>query len=91
LPREESIAAFVNAFATLGYVQWSSGILESGVEKVALYGSGNTPKHASRQLVNGMWTSKLGPALDIEHTTADAVAGGIYGEVILFLGRHRTA
>jgi hypothetical protein len=33
------------------------------------------------------WSSKLGPAIDIEHGTLDAVAGGAYGDVVAILGR----
>jgi hypothetical protein len=90
VPCEESVAAFVAAFAKLGYARGASPILESGVEKVALYALGNTPTHASRQLPSGLWTSKLGPAIDIEHATPEAVAGGVYGEVIVILSRNRT-
>src|SRR5262245_5737071 len=85
VPREESIAAFVAAFATLGYGPGTSPELESEIEKVALYASGETPTHAARQLSNGLWSSKLGPAIDIEHTNPDAVAGGVYGEVVAIL------
>jgi hypothetical protein len=89
VPREESLAAFLAAFATLGYAPGDSPVSEPGVEKVALYAVGNTPTHAARQLLSGMWTSKLGPAIDIEHTTPDAVAGGAYGEVVAILSRDR--
>ncbi len=91
VPREESLTAFVAAFSTLGYTPSVSSVLEPGVEKVALYATGQTPTHAARQLPNGLWTSKLGPAIDIEHATPDAVAGGVYGEIATILGRNRTA
>ena len=91
IPREESIAAFVATFVGLGYTPGASPELESGTEKVALYATGDTPTHAARQLASGLWTSKLGPAIDIEHTTLDAVAGGVYGEVVAILGRKRQA
>jgi hypothetical protein len=91
VPREESRAAFVAAFGTLGYAPGASPILESGIEKVALYASDNAPTHAARQLPSGIWTSKLGPAIDIEHATLEVVAGGVYGEVIAILSRRRTA
>ena len=55
--------------------------LESGFEKVALYGSGFMYTHAARQLPDGRWTSKLGQKEDITHNTPDDVAGGVYGEV----------
>jgi hypothetical protein len=89
--REESLAAFVAAFATLGYAPMASPILESSIEKVVLYAVGGIPTHAARQLLSGMWTSKLGPAIDIEHATPDAITGGVYGEVSVILGRSRTA
>ena len=90
VPREESVAAFLAAFATLGYVPATSLDLEADREKVALYAAGEKPTHTARQLASGMWTSKLGPAIDIEHTTPDAVAGGEYGELVATLARKRT-
>ena len=48
---------------------------------------GDVPTHAARQLPNGWWTSKLGPSFDIEHATPEAVAGGVYGDPVLFLSR----
>jgi hypothetical protein len=87
VPREESLAAFLALFTSLGYSPVSSPAPEPDVEKVALYVVGETPTHAARQLPSGLWTSKLGPALDIEHSTPDAVAGGAYGEVVAVLGR----
>ena len=91
VPREESLAAFLAAFATLGYASGASAVPEPDVEKVALYALGNSPTHSARQLPSGLWTSKLGPAIDIEHATPDAVAGGAYGEVVAILSRTRTA
>jgi hypothetical protein len=91
VPREESLRAFVAAFATLDYVPASSADFEEGVEKVALYARGGQPTHMARQLPSGRWTSKLGPAIDIEHATLDAVAGGEYGEPIVILARTRLA
>ncbi len=87
MPREESLPAFLAAFATLGYTPGISPLLEPDVEKVALYAVGTTPTHAARQLRTGMWISKLGPAIDIEHTTPDDVAGGVYGKVVAILHR----
>jgi hypothetical protein len=85
--REESLDAFIAAFATLGYASVTTSDLEAGVEKVALYALAGVPTHAARQQLDGTWTSKLGPSLDIEHATPDAVAGGLYGEVVAILGR----
>jgi hypothetical protein len=87
VPREELLAAVVAAFAGLGYAPCPTADLEPGLEKVAVYALGATPTHAARQLPTGLWTSKLGPSFDIEHTTPDAVAGGIYGDVAVILSR----
>lgn len=78
---------FVEAFRRLGYDSCSDGNPEDGFDKVVFYvdGTGNVT-HAARQ-VSGGWTSKLGPYIDIEHTDADAVAGGLYGAVGFFMRR----
>jgi hypothetical protein len=61
--------------------------LELGFEKVALYGLAESYTHAARQLPDGRWTSKLGNEEDIEHDSPEAVAGGLYGELVLFMKR----
>jgi hypothetical protein len=75
------------AFLALGFEPCPDGSAEAGWEKVALYAAGPFYTHAARQLPSGAWTSKLGRSEDIEHDTAEAVAGGVYGEVFRFLKR----
>jgi hypothetical protein len=87
--REETIAAFSAALSTVGFLSSTTADLEPELEKVALFADGSTPTHAARQLPNGWWSSKLGPAIDIEHNTLDAVAGGVYAEVVAILCRKR--
>jgi hypothetical protein len=89
-PREETMSAFFAALATVGFLPGTTAELEPELEKVALFAAGATPTHAARQLPNGWWSSKLGPAIDIEHSTLDAVAGGAYGDVVAILGRKRS-
>jgi hypothetical protein len=79
-PREETLQAFMAAFATLGYTSATDDRPEAGFEKVAFFTSGTVPTHAARQLPNGRWTSKLGFAEDIEHDL-HAVSGQAYGGV----------
>jgi len=67
-PRAETLDAFQAVFTSLGYEPCSDGKLEPGFEKVAFYARDGKPKHAARQLPDGFWTSKLGPAIDITHT-----------------------
>lgn len=84
--RAETVNAFRDAFATLGYVVCADDRLEFGCEKVALFALAGAPKHASRQLPNGRWISKLGPMEDIEHSLHD-LAGMVYGSVVLVMKR----
>lgn len=88
--REETVAAFAAAFATLGYAPSSGEEFEPGFEKVALFAGGAGPTHAARQLPSGRWTSKLGRREDIEHDL-HAVGGEAYGAVVLILKRPSAA
>lgn len=89
-PFNFTIAAYLSAFATCGYSTCSNGNLEDSVEKVALFAKNGLPTHASRQLPNGEWTSKLGKAWDITHSTY-SLEGPAYGTVVAFLCRPRKA
>ena len=88
--RDESVATFIEAFATLGYIVSASGVHEASVEKVAIFTSSEgVPTHMARQLPNGTWTSKLGGLEDISHIDVNGVAGADYGDVVVFLERPR--
>ena len=88
VPQEVTTAAFVAAFATVGFEPCPDAAVEPGYEKVAIYTLDGLPTHAARQLPNGRWTSKLGPSFDIAHTL-DALDGPVYGAPALFLRRTR--
>jgi hypothetical protein len=87
-PREETVSAFEAAFATLGYKPCSHERLESGYEKIALFTDEIGPTHAAIQLPNGIWASKCGGNVDIEHKLRD-LEGPVYGKVTMFFRRHR--
>ncbi|MSQ27607.1 MAG: hypothetical protein EXR51_05655 [Dehalococcoidia bacterium] len=88
VPLEESITAFVAAFATLRYVECDQPDLEDGIEKRAIYADAQqVPTHVARQLADGRWTSKLGDLKDIEHATLADLAGGLYGTPATFMKR----
>ena len=94
-PREETVAAFICAFGTLGYVECDDDFFEDDFEKIAIYaismGGILSPTHAARQLRNGHWTSKLGPFEDIEHITPENVNCPTYGTPVCYLKRpHKT-
>ena len=90
VPREETLAAFIEAYQTLGYEVCDSEVLELGVKKIAIYvNSSNIPTHVARQLQNGAWTSKLGSYEDIEHSTLEVLEGvePAYGVVACFMAK----
>ncbi|HYT94770.1 MAG TPA: hypothetical protein VEL76_38995 [Gemmataceae bacterium] len=84
--RVETVAAFRDAFATLGYAVCDDDLLEAGYEKIAVFALLSLPKHAARQLPSGRWTSKLGLGEDIEHELHD-LTGMVYGSVVLVMKR----
>ncbi len=94
VPRNETLESFFAAYATRGYKICSDESLETGLEKVALFGKKKrdgsiVPTHAARQLETGEWTSKLGPFEDVSHKTLDAVNGPVYGKMICCMSRPR--
>ena len=81
VPMQETIESFFSLFQFLGFETCDSALLEPGLEKIALYAIGSKPTHAARQLDTGLWTSKLGPLEDIEHTL-ESLESDVYGLVV---------
>jgi hypothetical protein len=91
VPTVTTLEAFEAAFTLLGYQRCASGELDPELEKVVIVADAQgQPTHAARQLANGRWTSKLGPNVDIEHGTPDALNGEDYGSAVLFMSRLRS-
>ena len=76
----------MQAFAMLGFAPCGDGTMQSGFDKIALYATWAGPTHAARQLPNGLWTSKLGPDADIEHTL-EGLNTPMYGAAVGFFSR----
>ena len=85
--REETLAAFIEAYRLLGYEQCDNGLLEIGFEKIAIYAEKGIPTHAAKQLPDGRWKSKLGAWEDIQHHTVSGVCDSLYGQVAQFIRR----
>ena len=84
---EETLAAFIAAFATLGYGPCAGEAVEPGWARIALDADADgVPMHAARQLIDGRWTSKLGRWQDIEHGLHD-LEGEAYGSVVQIMKR----
>lgn len=92
VPREETVEAFVQAFATLGYEPCGDLdlALDEAYEKVVLYALGSRPTHMARQLPSGEWMSKLGGYEDITHDV-DALRDSDCGDPILVMRRPRSS
>ena len=86
-PNENSsddVSEFIKAFKEgKGYELCETADFEKGFQKIALYVKKGTTKctHAARQLISGYWTSKLGPAQDIQHGSPFTIEGELYGVV----------
>ena len=70
----------------LGILIGDGALPKAGFEKIALFALLEVPKHASRQLPSGRWTSKLGEMEDVEHDLHD-LTGMVYGSVVLVMKR----
>jgi hypothetical protein len=85
--KSDDFENLIAAYATIGYVRCEDWVFEKKFKKIALYIDQTTGKftHASRQLRNGLWTSKLGPSFDITHSTPYNIEGDAYGAVNAFM------
>lgn len=90
IPDDDSIDAFVIAMKKEGYSICEDSCKESDYIKIALYSKDERCTHAARQLLNGMWTSKLGPLHDIQHSTPYSLEGNFYGKVKYILKKKST-
>jgi hypothetical protein len=91
-PEELLLASFVAAFRRLGYKDCDDGDFENGVEKIAIFADATGPTHAAKQPTNrnGLWKSKLGENVDIEHELS-LLEGNFYGKVVHYMKKARHA
>jgi hypothetical protein len=69
--REVTLEAYIHAYETIRYEICQNELYEARYEKIALYVNDlGKPIHASRQLSDGKWTSKVGEWEDIKHEFA---------------------
>ena len=88
IQREYSIEAYQAVYENLGFREHSKDNLEPDSIKVAIFSKAGKPTHAARQLESGLWTSKLGKNVDIEHILR-GIVGDCYGNVEVILKRRR--
>ena len=82
------LESFVLAYKKFGFRPCADGSPERGKDKIAVYMMGEAVKHVAIQLRSrpGIWRSKCGLNVDIEHSL-NALEGGIYGFVTEFFSR----
>jgi hypothetical protein len=91
ITRAETLAAFHELFASLGFSEWTAEDADSGFEKIALFANDDAlPLHSAWQLPSGRWASKLGECEDIEHELHD-LEGEAYGTVVMLMKRQVAA
>jgi hypothetical protein len=89
VPRQLTLDAFMQAFATLGYEVCDDVTYEKGAEKIAIFAGDTGPLHAARQIGSGnKWTSKLGQFADMTHRLI-AIEGNDYGRKVIVMKRPR--
>ena len=85
---DESAAAIIDYFATLGYEICPTPDYEPGRHKIAIFEDDGEPTHVCRQLPSGKWTSKMGyDGVDIEHDDLECISGRRYGKATVFMQR----
>ena len=94
--RDSSIRSFITLFEHLGYNQHPSKVgFEPNHLKIVLFAKPDPTgqislldreaTHAARQLLCGLWTSKLGQQFDIIHSNPYDLEGIDYGELVYIL------
>ena len=86
-PNGTSIEAFIIAMNLEGFEKCHDAKPEEGYTKIALYQKNGECTHAARLCKNGMWTSKMGPLHDIQHSSAESVEGDFYGNIHCYMKR----
>lgn len=82
----DTLDGWMSVFAIHGYSETDDSRLEPDYEKVAIYASAEGPEHVARQKASGIWVSKMGKGVDIEHTL-EALEGEFYGKVVRIMRR----
>lgn len=92
--RLSGFAYLVGAFQAEGFSVCNKSACQKydqNYDSIVLYQLNVRGTHAARLLHNGMWSSKLGDAEDIQHQTPEAVGGTIYGQPSVYMKRKRSS
>lgn len=82
----DTVAGWMSIFEIHGYEETEDSSFEPDYEKIAIYADPNGPEHVARQKASGLWTSKMGKGVDIEHSL-EALEGEFFGKVVKVMRR----
>ncbi len=90
VPQGLHIDSLISLFEHHGYSICKTDEHEDGFRKVALYINEQSKEwtHASRELSNGCWTSKLGEFNDIQHGSPYSIENDDYGKVYCIMKKN---
>jgi hypothetical protein len=83
----ETLEGWMSIFKIHGYTETEDRTLELEYEKIAIYAGPDGPEHVARQKASGIWTSKMGKGVDIQHDTLESLEGDFYGKVVKIMKR----
>lgn len=86
VPSANTLIGWIKVFELHGYTETDDSNLDPEYEKIAIYASTDGPEHVARQKASGIWTSKTGKGVDMEHTL-EALEGDFYGRVVKIMRR----
>ena len=95
LEEEDTIWPVFAGYETIGFECCADGKYEAGFEKIAIYvNEKDAPTHVAIQRDNGLWQSKLGSEVDVEHAlesleSSDEFGPTDYGKAKYFMKRKR--
>ena len=84
---DDTLDSWIKVAALFGFRDASNSDPEPELDKIAIYAKGEEPQHICFRSGNGLWKSKLGEDVDVEHEALHALEGNIYGVVRICLSR----
>ena len=88
VPSADTVEGWIEVFKILNYRETERRDLEPEFEKIAIYVTAEGfPEHVARQKADGVWTSKMGKGIDLDHPTLEAIESDVIGEAKVIMKR----
>lgn len=89
VPDDEKIQTFINVMKLEGFTLCEDTEYDEDYTKIALFSQDGLCSHACRQISSNLWTSKMGPLNDIQHSSPQTLEGDFYGKVHCYMKRRK--